>query len=394
MPNISELAAKVKDCYCTTLDLSNYFSQLELDSASRNTFNFYYKDHVMSYNRAPQGWQSSPFYGVLALKLTFSAESREKFLETFPEYRQWEIFQINFETFQTWFQDDGLLLSPFKYGVDGHLALLKYVFFCFQHVGLKISTHKMRVMQPDFEFLGVWYSIFGPSIPSERLSAFKTWSPPTNMGILNSRLSTLAYYSPYLPYLKIIAQPLLQLAKSDKFVWTKIHAQSWGDLMFTLNFATTLTTVSPSDKLIITTDSSCLGCGFSLLKVADNLDLQPVWLESRVFSETERNAPIVLKEALGVLLAIRRCESYIRASQKPVLLLSDAISISYLKQNKNHSPKLAELANLLATMPNILPVFLAGRYNVLADQLSRSVHKTAINEAAPDPSISELIFDV
>ena len=164
--------------------------------------------------------------------------------------------------------------------------------------------------------------------------------------------------------------------------------------MFTLNFATTLTTVSPSDKLIITTDSSCLGCGFSLLKVSDNLDLQPVWLESRVFSETERNAPIVLKEALGCLLAIRRWESYIRASQKPVLLLSDAISISYLKQNKNHSPKLAELANLLATMPNVLPVFLAGRYNVLADQLSGSVHKAAINEAAPDPSISELIVDV
>ena len=145
----------------------------------------------------------------------------------------------------------------------------------------------------------------------------------------------------------------MQLAKAEKFIWTKLEAEAWGDLMFTLKFATTLTAVSPSDKLLITTDSSTLGCGFALLKVSEDFQLQPVWMESRIFTESERNSPIVLKEALSCLLSIRRCEGYIRASQHPVILLSDAISISFLKQNKNHSPKLAELANLLSTMPNI-----------------------------------------
>ena len=65
-------------------------------------------------------------------------------------------FQTNFEIFQTWFHDDGIILSPLKYGEEGHLTMLKYMFFCFQHVGLKISTHKMKIMQSDFEFLGVW----------------------------------------------------------------------------------------------------------------------------------------------------------------------------------------------------------------------------------------------
>ena len=72
LPKIDETVAKFADCHCTALDLSNFFSQIELDAASKNIFNFYYLDHVMSYNRAPQGWQSSPFFGILALKLTFS----------------------------------------------------------------------------------------------------------------------------------------------------------------------------------------------------------------------------------------------------------------------------------------------------------------------------------
>ena len=76
MPNINDVSAKVKDSYCSTLDLADFFSQLELDSKSKSLFNFYYKDHVMSFNRAAQGWTSSPFFGVLALKLTFSSESR------------------------------------------------------------------------------------------------------------------------------------------------------------------------------------------------------------------------------------------------------------------------------------------------------------------------------
>ena len=127
-----------------------------------------------------------------------------------------------------WFQEDGGIFSPIRYGEDSHFALLHYVFFCLQEVGLKISAHKMGVMRLDFEFLGIGFSAAGHSIPRERLSAFKTWAPPSNMGILNSRLSTLSYYSSYLPYLKQIAMPLVQLAKADKFVWTKLESEAWG----------------------------------------------------------------------------------------------------------------------------------------------------------------------
>ena len=94
-----------------------------------------------------------------------------------------KLFQVKMETFLSWFQDNGSITSPKRYGIDSHWALLHYVFFCLQEVGLKVSTHKMGFLLEDFELLGVRYSAKGHSIPSERLSAFQTWVTPSNMGI-------------------------------------------------------------------------------------------------------------------------------------------------------------------------------------------------------------------
>ena len=166
MPSINDVAGKVKDSYCSTLDLADFFSQLELDSKSKNLFNFYYEDHVMSFNRAPQGWASSPFFGILALKLTFSPESKQVFLKKFKKYRKMKLFQVKQETFLSWFQDDGSITSPKVYGIESHWALLHYVFFCLQEVGLKVSTHKMGFLLKRFQTLGVEHSTDGHSIPS------------------------------------------------------------------------------------------------------------------------------------------------------------------------------------------------------------------------------------
>ena len=84
---------------------------------------------------APQGWQSYPFFGVLALKLIFSPESKAIFLEKFPKYSQMKIFQPDLAKHIHWFQDDGGVFSPIKYGEDSHFALLNYVFFAYSRLG-------------------------------------------------------------------------------------------------------------------------------------------------------------------------------------------------------------------------------------------------------------------
>ena len=50
-----------------------------------------------------------------------------------------KIFQADLAKHLHWFQDDGGVFSPIEYGEDSHFALLHYVFFCLQQVGLKIS---------------------------------------------------------------------------------------------------------------------------------------------------------------------------------------------------------------------------------------------------------------
>ena len=394
MPSIPEVAAKVQDSYVSSIDLADFFSQIPLDSSSKSVFNFYFEDHIMSFDRCPQGWKSSVFYGVLCVKMTFSKESLREFLKKFPKYRSCRIFEDHLGHYIIFFVDDGLLLSPKSFGIEEHFALLHFVFWCLQQAGLKISLHKTKFLMTKFKFLGVWYDTEGHSIPPERINTFRSWPAPTNLGSLNSRLCSLSYYNNYLPYLKIVGAPLFRLAKSNKFVWGEMEQQAWSELMLVLDLAVTLVPVKNTDKLLLTTDSSCFSCGFALLKVSDTLDLEPVMVESRLFTEAEKDAPIVYKEALGVLLALKKSEQYIRASIHPVILFSDCISISYLKKNKNHSPRLMELANLIGNLPNLLPVFLNGKFNILSDLLSRQVYKKVIQEGEPDKSVDELVIDI
>ena len=46
---------------------------------------------------------------------------------------------------------------------------------------------------------------------------------------------------------------------------------------------------------------------------------------------------------------------------------------------KNFSPKNAETALFLASFPNIIPIFIKGKFNLVSDLLSRRIYQGTIN---------------
>ena len=146
--------------------------------------------------------------------------------------------------------------------------------------------------------------------------------------------------------------------------------------------------------MLIFTDSSCLAAGFVLVKCDNNLHFYPILAESRLFIKSEKRQSIIYKEALSLLFSLERCEKYIKSNFNKVLLFTDAISLSLIQKLKNTSSKLYELSLLLSSYPNLQVTFLKGRYNSMADLMSRKIFDAIITDDITDPDVLSISHDV
>ena len=387
----------LQDCYLSKLDLAEYFFSFNLDQKSKNKINFYFKNKIYSFNKLPQGISIAPFFSVLGTNLSFSLEGLKLFLETFPELKNEEVFKITDITKLVLFYiDDSLVYTKKQLGWKSHFLVIKYILWTFDLVGLKVKLEKCQFLVFETKFLGLYLNTEKNChyIPEKKLAAMQLWPVPTSTGELNSRLSCINFYSKYVPFFKNIAFPLIQLAKSEKFKWTQIDERAWAELKFLLKFALKLHFVQSTDRLLIFTDSSILAAGFTLVKCDSNLHFYPILAESRLFIKSEKRQSIVYKEALSLLLSLERCEKYIKGNFNKILLFSDAISLSQIQRLKNTSSKLYELSLLISSYPNLQITFLKGKYNSMADLISRTVFDAIIKDNITDSDILSISHDV
>ena len=392
-----EILENLDNCFLSKFDIAEYFFCFHLDQKSQRKINFYFKNKIYSFNRLPQGLSISPFYSVLGTSLSFSLEGLKLFLEKFPEYQKEEVFNISdINKLVLFYVDDGLVYSKKSLGWKSHFLIVKYVLFTFELVGLKIKLEKCEFLVSETKFLGLFLNTEENIhyIPQKKLSAFCAWPSPDSQGELNSRLSCLNFYSKYLPYIKQVTFPLLELAKADKFIWTDLEEKSWSELKFLLKFSLKLHFVQPTDKLLLFTDSSALSAGFVLVKVDKDLHFYPVMAESKLYVKSEKRTSIIFKEALSLLFALQKTEKYIKSSHNTVMLFSDASSLSQIKNLKNSNSKLYELSLLLTSFPNLQVNFIKGRYNCFADIMSRRVFSAILNDDIVDPDILSISQDV
>ena len=387
----------LQDCYLSKLDLAEYFFSFNLDQKSKNKINFFYKNKIFSFNKLPQGVSVAPFFSVLGSNLSFSLQGLKLFLETFPELKNEEVFKISDITKLVLFYiDDCLLYTKKSLGWRSHFYVVKYLLWTFELVGLKVKMEKSQFLIFETKFLGLHLNTNSNShyVPEKKLAAMQAWPRPLSTGELNSRLSCINFYSKYVPFFKRIAFPLIQLAKSETFIWTNLEERSWTELKFLLKFALKLSFVQPTDKLLIFCDASVLSAGFTLVKVDADLHFYPILCESRLFIKSEKRQSIVYKEALSLLLSLERCEKFIKSNFNKVLLFSDAISLSQIQKLKSTSSKLYELSLLISSFPNLQICFLKGKYNSMADLMSRSVFDAVIQDNVTDPDILSISCDV
>ena len=107
--------------------------------------------------------------------------------------------------------------------------------FALSEVNLRINSKKINLFLTKVTFLGFEINTEDnfKSIPDSKLKHLLAWSIPSCKAELNSFLCVCTYYGMVVPFVRLLAVPLLHLLKSSAdFYWTNTEQISFENIMY------------------------------------------------------------------------------------------------------------------------------------------------------------------
>ena len=129
-----------------------------------------------------------------------------------------------------------------------------------EEAGLKVKPEKCCLLPQRVPFVGHILSAEGVSTDPEKVSAVKSWPPPTNVSELRVFLGKIGYYRKFIPDFPTVASPLFLLEeKGRNFVWSNDCQRSFDSLKQALCEAPVLAYQGFGLPFILDTDASTTG---------------------------------------------------------------------------------------------------------------------------------------
>ena len=141
--------------------------------------------------------------------------------------------------------------------------------------------------------------------------------------------------------------------------------------------------MDPTKPLLISTDASKLAASYCAWQVDDKGLWNPIKVNTRIFSKSDLNKAIVIKELIAILFAVSSLESIIRSSTKKVVLFTDSLPLRFLHRNKNYGSSFHEAAIFLSSFPNLEILFISGKIPAFSDILTRQFQEVYMNTDSP-----------
>ena len=135
---------------------------------------------------------------------------------------------------------------------------------------LTVKPEKFPVLLHRVPFVGHILSPQGVSTDPEKVSAVKSWPPPTNVSQLHVFLGKIGCYRKFIPDFRTLAAPLFQLEEKGRiFVWSNDCQESFDTLKQALCEAPVLAFPRFDLPFVLDTDASTTGVAVVLSQVQD-----------------------------------------------------------------------------------------------------------------------------
>ena len=222
-------------------------------------------------------------------------------------------------------------------------------------------------------YLGHLIDSNGISPNPEKIKAIAEAPEPQNVTQLKSFIGMIMFYSKFLKDLSVTLAPLYQLLKKEfKWNWSSECRDAFVACKKSICSKKLLVHYDPKKEIIITCDASNDGIS-GVLSHMINGGERPVFFVSRTLTKSERNYPILHREALAVVFAMEKFYKYIYGN-RVVIFTDHKPLVGIFGSNKGEPPVVANRLQRYAIRLSLFDFdikYRRGKDNQNADCLSR-----------------------
>jgi transposase InsO family protein len=248
-----------------------------------------------------------------------------------------------------------------------HLKMLTEVSKRLKMANLTISREKSKFCCSEVKYLGYIIDRNGLRTDPGKIECIVNYPSPKNVRDVRQFLGMSGWYRRFITDFSSIVAPISDLLRKphQQFNWTKEADNAFRVLKSRLISAPILRNPDFSKPFIVQCDASDLGVGAILTQ-----DDQVVAFMSKKLTSTERKYSATERECLAVLYAVEKFRHYIEGIKFTVV--TDHSALLWLLKLKDPIGRLGRWTLKLQHFDFEL-VHRKGKYNVVADALSRSI---------------------
>ena len=372
-PTPDFILGKLSNHIVSSVDITHAFFTIPLSEESKHLTSFYLGNKIYMWQRMTQGLISAPHSFQLLMNLTFDDDYLKVIKKQYIPGQFQHLIPDSFSDFVFNYYDDIYLRSK---TLDEHIWRWKTVLLALERAGLKLNPAKCNIATSTHTVLGLAINTAQTelALDMKKASGIMHWDRPSSLYELQSRLYSLGYFSRFLPKLKEILFPLLELLRGNVFIWNQVHEDAWTRMKTLVMADLRLTMPLPEEKLYLFTDASKVSCS-QILFVERNERLKVVGCNSRIWSYADSLKSPYLKEAISLTVGLQHFHSYIMNSHEDLVVFTDAKSLIYNSRAKSYNVAASNVSQFLANyalQKNYSVFHISGEHNVLADTLSRA----------------------
>ena len=366
VPSVFQILQNLKDArYFSVIDLDQAFWQTNISQKDMPKTAFTTKTARFEFQRMAFGLKNAPATFSKLMQMVLSGLLDREMLI---------------------YIDDIVIFSKTK---EEHFVRLRKLFGRLSKANLKIKLAKCSFLKSEVKFLGHKVSADGISIHPDHFEPLSKLKVPTNQKEVKQFLGCTSYFRSYIPNFAEIAAPIISLLrKKSKFIWDSEHQSAFDNLKDKILSAKPLNFPNFDDEFYIQSDASTTSIGAVLLqKHCDNL--VPISCVSRILSDSEKKYCTTKLEALAIIFALKKFRPLIEGYK--IVIYSDHKPLSFLFKKDIPQGQLGRWC--LFTQDFDLSIrYLPGRFNFLADTLSRLNHESEDSMNIDDHFESKLDF--